>query len=184
MLRKILIGAAAAVVLLLIVIAAQPATFHVERSVEIAAPPENAYALVNDFHKWTLWSPYEKLDPQMTRTYSGAESGDGAVYAWQGNKEIGEGRMTIEKSTPASEVSIKLEFIKPFSATNRATFTFVPSGPKTKVTWAMDGNNTFLSKAFHLVMDMDKLVGKDFEKGLLAMQGEAERTTPGASAKK
>jgi carbon monoxide dehydrogenase subunit G len=184
MLKKILIGVAAALAVLVLVIATRPGTFHVERSVEIGAPPATAFALVNDFHQWQRWSPYEKLDPGMQRTFEGAASGAGAVYAWHGNKEVGQGRMTIEKSDPASQVSIKLEFIEPFAATNTATFSFAPSGRGTKVTWAMDGKNGFLSKAAHLVMDFDKLVGKDFERGLGAMKTEAERVAPGASAQK
>ena len=183
MLRKILIGAAGVILVLVVVIATRPSEFHVERSIEIAAPPERGYVLVIDFHQWTLWSPYEKRDPEMKRTYDGAASGTGAKYAWQGNKEIGEGRMTIERSDP-SLVSIKLEFIKPFAATNTATFTFTPTGSGTKATWAMDGDCGFLAKAMHLVMDMDKMVGTDFERGLTAMKAEAERANTGASARK
>src|SRR5687767_15081963 len=117
MLKKILIGLGAALALLLIVIALQPATFHVERSITIAAPPEAAFAQVNDFHAWGAWSPWEKLDPGMKRSYEGAPAGVGAKYAWIGNDEVGEGRMTIEKSMPGSLVAIKLEFLKPFEAT-------------------------------------------------------------------
>lgn len=174
MARKILIGVAAVIVLFVVVVATRPATFHIERSVTIAAPAENAFAQVNDFHAWANWSPYEKLDPQMKRTFDGAASGTGAKYAWSGNKEVGEGRMTIDKSDKPSRIEIELEFIKPFAATNTATFTFVPSPEGTKVTWAMDGKNTFVSKAFHLFMDMDKLVGKDFESGLSALKTLAE----------
>jgi len=174
MARKILIGVAAVILLFVIVVATRPATFHVERSVTIAAPPEVAFAQVNDFHAWANWSPYEKLDPAMKRTFDGAPSGLGAVYAWAGNKEIGEGRMTIEKSESPSQIAIKLEFIKPFTATNTATFSFVPAPDGTRVTWAMDGKNSFVAKAMHLVMDMDKLVGTDFERGLSAMKTVAE----------
>ncbi len=173
MLKKILIGVGAAFALLLVVISLQPATFHVERSVAIAAPPEAAFAQVNDFHAWRAWSPWEKLDPTLKRTYDGAPAGVGAKYAWVGNKEVGEGRMTIEESTP-TKIAIKLEFLKPFQATNTATFTFAKTGEGTKATWAMDGNNNFISKAFHLVMDMDKLIGRDFERGLLAIKTAAE----------
>ncbi len=181
MLKKVLIGVGAVIVLLLIVIATRPATFHIERSATMAAPPESAFAQVNDFHNWGAWSPWEKLDPNMKRTHGGAPSGVGATYAWVGNNEVGEGRMTIEKSEPGKLVQIKLEFIKPFEATNIATFSFSPSGDGTKVTWAMDGNNNFMSKAFHMVMDMDKLVGSDFEKGLAAMKSAAE-SAPKANA--
>lgn len=183
MARKILIGVAAVIVLFVIVVATRPATFHVERSVTIAAPPEAAFAQVNDFHAWANWSPYEKLDPAMKRTFEGGSSGVGAVYAWSGNKEIGEGRMTIEKSESPSQIAIKLEFIKPFTATNTATFSFVPGPDGTKVTWAMDGKNSFLAKAMHLIMDMDKLVGTDFERGLSAMKTVAEEANKANVAK-
>jgi hypothetical protein len=175
MARKILIGVAAVVVLFLIVVAMQPATFHVERSVTIAAPAETAFAQVNDFHAWAKWSPYEKLDPGMKRTFEGAPSGVGAVYAWSGNKEVGEGRMTIEKSEP-SQIAIKLEFLKPFTATCTASFSFVPAPDGAKVTWAMDGKNSFVAKGMHLFMDMDKHVGSDFERGLAALKTLAEDT--------
>jgi uncharacterized protein YndB with AHSA1/START domain len=181
MLRKILIGVAVIVVLFAIVVATRPATFHIERSTTIAAPPETVFAQVNDFHSWRAWSPWEKLDPQMQRTFSGAPSGAGAAYAWSGNKEVGEGRMTIENSQPPSQIAIKLEFIKPFAATNRATFSFAPVPAGTKVTWGMDGNNNFLAKAFHMFMDMDQLVGADFEKGLAALKAIAE-SAPKANA--
>ncbi len=181
MLKKVLIGVAAAILLLLVVIATRPATFHIERSATMPVAPESAFAQVNDFHAWSAWSPWEKLDPNMKRTHGGAPSGVGATYAWLGNDEVGEGRMTIEKSEPGKLVQIKLEFLKPFAATNTATFSFSPSGNGTKVTWAMDGNNSFVSKAFHMVMDMDKLIGSDFEKGLAAMKAAAE-TAPKANA--
>jgi hypothetical protein len=173
MLKKILLGLAGALAVLLVVIALQPATFHVERSVTIAAPNEAVRAQVDDFHAWSAWSPWEKLDPNMARSYDGPRSGVGAKYAWVGNNEVGEGRMTVEKSEPA-EVAIKIEFLKPFEATNTATFTFANTNAGTKTTWAMDGNNNFMSKAFHLVMDMDKMIGADFERGLAALKVAAE----------
>jgi hypothetical protein len=173
MLKKILIGLGAALVVLLIVIAVQPAEFHIERSVNMAAPPEAAFAQVNDFHNWGAWSPWDKMDPSMKRSYEGAPSGVGAKYAWAGNNQVGEGRMTIEKSEP-SEIAIKLEFLKPFAATNTATFTFTKTPEGNETTWAMDGHNNFVSKAFSLFMDMDKLVGSDFERGLAAMKTAAE----------
>jgi hypothetical protein len=173
MLKKILLGVAAALLVLVIVIALQPATFHVERSVTIAAPPPAVVAQVNDFHAWRAWSPWEKLDPNLKRSYEGPPAGVGAKYAWVGNNDVGEGRMTIEKSEP-SQIAIRLEFLKPFAATNTATFTFAKDDASTKTTWAMDGKNNFMSKAFHLVMDMDKLIGADFERGLAAMKVAAE----------
>jgi hypothetical protein len=180
MLKKILFAVAAALAVLVLVIALQPATFHVERSALIAAPPEVVRARVDDFHSWSAWSPWEKLDPNMKRSYEGPPSGVGAKYAWVGNNEVGEGRMTIEKSGP-SQVAIKLEFLKPFEATNIATFTFTPAAAGTKTTWAMDGKNNFMSKAFHLVMDMDKMIGADFERGLAAMKSAAEASTKAPS---
>ena len=160
---------------MLVLVASRPDTFHIERSTLIAARSETVFALVNDFGAWRKWSPYEKVDPNMKRTYGGAPSGVGATYAWVGNDQIGEGRMTIEKSDPAKLIVIELQFIKPFPATNTATFRFTPTaGGATQVTWSMDGENSFLSKAFQLVMDFDGLVGADFEHGLAAMKTSAE----------
>ena len=183
MLKKILIGLSAALVVLLILIAVQPAEFHIERSTNMAAPPEAAFAQVNDFRKWNEWSPWEKMDPSMKRSYEGAPSGVGAKYAWVGNDQVGEGRMTIEKSDE-SQIVIKLEFLKPFAATNAATFSFTKTPDGNKTTWAMDGHNNFVSKACSLFMSMDELVGKDFERGLAAMKAAAEATpkTPSIAA--
>src|SRR5688572_23872990 len=181
MLKKILIGVAAAFLLLVIVIATRPAEFRIERSTAISAPPEVVFAQVNDFRAWPAWSPWEKLDPGMKRTHSGAPSGVGAKYAWTGNDDVGEGRMTIEKSDPGKEVVIKLEFLEPFEASNTTTFTFTPNSSGTKVNWAMEGNNNFMGKMFSLFMDMDEMVGKDFEKGLAGMKTAAE-ATPKANA--
>jgi len=171
------------VVALLAVIATRPAAFHIERSVSIQAPPENAFVYVNDFHAWSAWSPYEKLDPKMERSYSGAPSGNGAAYAWKSESgNVGEGNMTIEKSVKPSEIVIRLEFTKPFAATNTASFSFVPEpSGNTKVTWAMDGNNDFMGKAASLVMNMDQLVGSDFERGLAALKTLAESAAKPAS---
>jgi uncharacterized protein YndB with AHSA1/START domain len=174
MLKKVLIGVAAVVVLFVVIVATRPATFHVERSTMVSAPPEAVFAQVNDFHAWPNWSPWEKMDPGLKRTYAGAPSGQGSVYEWAGNDKVGEGRMTIEKSDKPSLVSIKLEFLKPFAATNTATFAFTPAAEGTKVTWAMDGSNNFMSKAFQLFMDMDQMIGKDFEQGLASMKTVAE----------
>ncbi len=157
-----------------LVVVTRPAKFHVERSATIGAPPDTVFASVNDLHEWSAWSPWEKLDPQMKRTYEGPPSGQGAIYAWSGNDKVGEGRMTIERSEKPQLVGIKLEFIKPWEATNATTFTFSPSPEGTRVTWAMDGNNNFMGKAASLFMDMDKMVGGDFERGLASMKGAAE----------
>jgi len=182
MARKILIIVAVLIVLLLLVIITRPSTFHIERSIAMAAPPENAFAQVNDFHAWPAWSPWEKLDPQMKKTFDGPSAGVGAKYAWTGNDQVGEGRMTIEKSDKPSTVGIRLEFLKPFAATNATTFTFAPTPQGSKVTWAMDGENSFMAKAASLFMDMDKLIGADFEKGLDAMKTAAETAPKPAPA--
>src|SRR5262249_7146798 len=139
-------------------------------------------AQVNDFHAWPAWSPWEKLDPQMKKTFEGPASGVGAKYAWTGNDKVGEGRMTIEKSEKPSTVGIKLEFLKPFEATNATTFTFAPTAKGSKVTWAMDGENNFMAKAASLFMDMDKMIGGDFERGLTAMKTAAESAPKPAPA--
>jgi hypothetical protein len=174
MLKKILIGLGAVIVLLVIAILLQPTKFRIERSITMAAPPEAAFAQVDDFHAWAAWSPWEKLDPAMKRSFDGAPSGAGAKYAWVSNKDVGEGRMTIEKSDPPNEVQIKLEFLKPFEATNTTVFTFTKTPAGNKTTWAMEGENNFMGKAMSLVMNMDNMVGPDFEKGLASMKAAAE----------
>jgi uncharacterized protein YndB with AHSA1/START domain len=171
---NVLIGIGVAIVLFLIFVATRPATFHIERSITVAAPPDRPFAQVNDLHAWAAWSPYEKKDPNMQRTFDGAPSGTGAGYAWKGDQNVGEGRMTIVQSEPPSQIVIKLEFTKPFTATNTATFTFAPVAGGTRVTWAMDGTNNFVAKALHLFMNMDKMVGDDFQRGLVALKTVSE----------
>jgi surface antigen len=183
MVRKILIASSAIVAVFLIVVATRPATFHIERSVTIAAPAEAAFAQVDDFHAWSAWSPWEKMDPDMKRTFEGAPSGRGAKYAWAGNDKVGEGRMTIEKSDRPSKIVINLEFIKPWTATNTATFAFAPAGTGVNVTWAMDGENNFMAKGASLFMDMDKMVGGDFERGLAALKSAAESAPKSGTAR-
>jgi hypothetical protein len=161
----------------LVFIATRPETFHVERSAPVAAPSDVVFGLIDDFHRWAEWSPYEKLDPNMSRTYEGPSTGPGATYAWKGNNEAGEGRMTILQSTPGERVAIQLDFLKPFAATCQATFTLVPADAGTRVTWSMDGKNNFISKAMHLLMDMDKMVGQDFEQGLANLNTVAQAET-------
>jgi hypothetical protein len=173
LLRNGLIGLGAGFGVLAVLVATRPNTFHVERSITIAAPAKDAFARVNDFHLWSEWSPYEKLDPQLKRTFAGASSGVGAQYSWVGDK-AGTGRMTIEGTDEASRIAIKLEFFKPFRATNPATFTFVPAADGTRVTWMMDGENTLMGKVASLFLDMDKLVGRDFERGLEALRAQTE----------
>ena len=174
MLLKILIPVAVIVLGVLVVVAMQPADYRVTRTATIAAPAAAVFAQVNDFHNWQAWSPWEKIDPAMKRTYEGAPAGPGAIYAWVGNKEVGEGRMTMTESRPGELIQIKLEFVKPFRATNVAEFTFEPRGDQTAVTWTMTGEKNFLTKAIHLFMSMDRMVGGSFESGLAQMKALAE----------
>jgi len=152
------------------------ATFTVTRNAFVSAPAAAIFPLVNDFHEWTKWSPWEAVDPNMQRNYSGNESGVGAKYAWSGNGRAGSGTMEIVGSAEPSQIDIRLEFTKPMKAVNPTGFTFAPEGEGTRVTWTMTGENkTFMSKVFALVMNMDKLVGKDFEKGLASLGAEATK---------
>ncbi len=184
MLIKTLIVIAAIVVVFVLFVATRPSAFRIVRSATIAAPPEVVFAQVNDFRAWQAWSPWEKKDPNLRRTYEGPPAGRGAVYAWAGNKEVGEGRMTLTESRPAELIRIKLEFFKPVAATNTAEFTVQPRGAggggQTDVTWSMTGHNGFMAKAFCMFMDMDKMVGSDFEKGLAQMKTVTE--SPAAPA--
>ncbi len=165
-LLTVLVALAALVVVLVVVIAVQPLEFRITRTATMSAPPEIVFAQVNDFHKWVAWSPWEEIDPALKRTYDGEPAGTGAVYSWAGNADIGEGRMTVTESRPNEVIQIKLEFLKPIAATHTAEFTFRPQGDQTEVTWSMFGHNNFLAKAISLVMDMDQMVGGEFEKGL------------------
>ena len=174
MLIKILIGVAAVVVVFLIVVALQPSKYRVVRTMLISVPPPAIFERVNDFHNWEAWNPWGKIDPAMRSTYSGPASGRGAVYEWVGNNQVGEGRMTITDSRPSDSVRIKLDFIKPFAAVATADFTFEPQGDKTAVAWAMTGSNNFMAKAVHLFMNMDKMIGGQFEKGLTDLKAIVE----------
>jgi hypothetical protein len=174
MIWKILIALVAIVVGLVGVITLQPARYRVSRSTTIAAPAPVVFAQVNDFHKWSAWSPWEKIDPAMKRTYEGPPAGVGASYAWVGSREVGEGRMTIVESRPSDLIQVKLEFVKPFAGTSVAEFSFKPDGERTLVTWSMTGDKNFIAKAIHLVMSMDRMIGDQFDKGLAAMKTVAE----------
>ena len=174
MLKKILIGFVVILAIFLIVVAFQPADFRITRSTTIAAPAADVFAQVNDFHNWEAWSPWAKLDPAMKKTYEGPPAGADSVYTWTGNDKVGEGRMTIMESHPNDLIRIKLQFIKPFEATNTAEYTFKQDGNQTTVTWSMYGVNGFMAKGFNLVMNMDKMVGGDFEKGLAQMKAVVE----------
>ncbi len=161
------------------VVAMQPADFRIARSATIAAPPSDVFAQVNDFHKWEAWSPWAKLDPDAKNSFEGAPAGTGAIFKWSGNSEVGEGTMTLTHSKPNELICIKLELERPFKATNAADFTFRPQGDQTLVTWSMSGQKDFIAKAVGLVMDMDKMVGGEFEKGLATMKSivEAKKDT-------
>ncbi|HVG61484.1 MAG TPA: SRPBCC family protein [Hyalangium sp.] len=174
MLKKILIVVAVAIIGLVGLISTQPDALIVQRSATIQAPADIVFAKVNDFHKWSEWSPWEKLDPNMKRTFTGANAGLDAMYEWTGNDEVGKGRMTIQESKPNELVRIRLEFFEPWPQTSTTLFTFAPAGEGTTVTWKMEGKHNFVSKAMCLVMDMDKLIGKDFEAGLASMKNAAE----------
>lgn len=154
--------------------ATKPDDFRVQRSIAIKAPPEKIMAVVGDLRGWTVWSPYEKKDPGMKRAYAGAPAGKGAIYEWDGNKDVGHGRMEILESTP-SKVVIKLDFITPFEAHNTAEFTAAPQGDSTNVTWAMYGPSPYMAKVMQTVMNMDKMIGTDFEAGLASLKTVAEK---------
>jgi uncharacterized protein YndB with AHSA1/START domain len=175
MLKTILIVVGAVIAAVLALAVTKPDTFSVQRSATIKAPPEKIFAVVNDFHHWTEWSPWEKLDPSMKRTLSGATSGKGAVYAWDGNRKAGAGRMEIIESTPANKVAIQLDFIEPFEGHNIAEFTLAPQGDATTITWAMRGPAPFVSKLMQVFVSMDSMIGTDFEVGLANLKALTER---------
>ena len=175
MLATILIILVVIIAAVLVYAATRPNDFVVSRSAGIEAPAEAIFPLINDFRRWPTWSPYEKLDPEMKRTLSGAESGKGAAYAWQGNSKAGVGRMEITNSVPSSLVALKLDFEKPFRANNTVDFTLTPSGENTTVTWAMRGGRPFIAKLMGLFMNFDTLIGKDFEAGLANLKRAVEK---------
>lgn len=174
MLQLIAIAAGAAIAGVLGVAARKPDTFRMQRSAVIDAPPERIHPLIDDFRRWAEWSPYEKLDPEMKKTYSGAASGRGAVYAWEGNRKAGAGRMEITGSSP-ERITIQLDFTRPFEAHNITNFTLQPRGGRTEVVWAMDGPQPFINKVMCVFINLDNLVGKDFEAGLANLKQIAER---------
>lgn len=154
-------------------------TYTVERSASIDAAPERVYDQIADFHSWTQWSPWEDVDPALKRTYSGAESGQGATYAWSGNRKAGQGRMQITAATKPSTVAIDLVFEKPFKARNDTVFTIVPEGSGSRVTWSMTGQRTLVTKVMGVFKSMDAFLGPDFEKGLARLKVAAERPAAG-----
>jgi hypothetical protein len=160
--------------LLFVIISGRPNEFTVLRATIIATPPEGVFPHVNELKKWDAWSPWAKVDPNCKITYTGPLGGVDATHLWAGNSKVGEGRMTITESAPSSLIRLRLEFLKPFRATNTAAFTFTPEGGQTRVTWSMTGRNNFFFKVFGLFMDCDTMVGKDFEKGLASLKTVAE----------
>ena len=179
MILKILITVAIVLVIFIVIVALQPADFRVERSTTISASPETVFAEVNDLHKWQAWSPWAKLDPEAKLTYEGPEQGVGAAYSWASkDNKVGEGRMSIIESKANELIRFKLEFKKPFEATNTAEFTFKAEGAQTKVNWSMFGTRSFMFKAVGLFMSCDKMIGPDFEKGLRDLKALVENAHP------
>ena len=153
----------------------RPDTFRIQRTAVVDAPAENVFPLVADFHQWLNWSPWEGRDPALKRTYSGAERGKGAVYAWAGNKNVGSGRMEIIDATAPSQIAIKLDFFKPFEAHNTAEFTMMPQGRATRIVWVMHGPAPFISKLMQVFMNFDAMIGRDFEAGLANLKKLTEQ---------
>jgi uncharacterized protein YndB with AHSA1/START domain len=154
--------------------ATKPDSFRVQRATSIKAPPEKIFSLINDLHRWRVWSPYEKKDPAMRRTLSGPANGKGAVYEWEGNTDVGKGRMEITDTSPPSKVIIRLDFVKPFEARNIVEFTLQPNGDSTHVIWAMHGPSPYISRLMSIFLNMDSMIGTDFEAGLANLKSVAE----------
>ena len=173
MFKKIAIVVLVLVVAVLAYAATRPDTLHVERSATIQAPPEEIFPLISDFRRWASWSPYETRDPAMKKTYGGAAQGKGAVYEWEGNSEVGQGRMEITDADP-SRITIKLDFIKPLEGHNVADFALVPQGGATNVTWSMDGPSPYIGKLIGVFMNMDRMIGRDMENGLAQLKSVVE----------
>jgi len=166
---------AIAIAIILVLAMTKPDTFSVRRTALVRAPAEKIFPLISNFHQWTSWSPWENRDPAMKRTYEGSEHGKGAVYAWDGNKNVGAGRMEILEATTPSKILIKLDFIKPFEGHNTAEFTMSPQGNATTVNWVMQGPAPFMSKVMQVFVSFDKMIGKDFEAGLANLKKLVER---------
>jgi len=175
MIKKIAIVIALLIAGILGFAATKPDTFRVQRAASIKASPEKVFALINDFKRWDAWSPWEKKDPAMKRTWGAVTSGKGAKYGWDGNSEVGQGSMEITESVPPSRITLKLDFVKPFEGHNIVEFTLEPKGDVTNITWAMQGPAPFITKVIQVFCDMDSMVGKDFETGLANMKTVAEK---------
>jgi len=174
MIKTIAMAVVTLLAALLIYAAIQPDTFRIQRATSIKAPQERIFAVLNDFLRWEAWSPWEKKDPAMKRTFSAVTSGKGAVYAWEGNSDVGHGRMEIAESVAPSKVAIKLDFVKPFETHNVVEFTLEPRGDSTHVTWVMQGPMPYISKLITVFVNMDSMVGKDFETGLVNLKAVTE----------
>ena len=171
-----IIGGAATILLVIgiVVVALQPSEFRVARSVTIAAPREAVFAYVNDFHHWEEWSPWAELDPEAKATFKGPASGEGAVFLWDGNDDVGQGSMEIVESNPPESIDMRIRFVKPFEDEAEIDFQFEPQGEATLVTWSMSGKNNFIAKAICLFMDMDQMVGEKYEEGLANLKRTVE----------
>lgn len=174
MFRKIIVGLSVLVLLVLAYAAIQPSNYKVERSIAIKAPPEKIIPLISDFHQWPQWSPWENIDPAMKRSFSGAPKDLGAVYAWEGNRNVGSGRMEVTSLTP-TRVGIKLEFLTPQAATSQTDFVLEPQGDTTTVRWIMTGDTDFMAKLMYVFISMDSLIGPAFESGLSKLKAAAEK---------
>ena len=166
---------AIAIAAVLILAATKPNTLRVQRATSIKAPADRIFPMINDFRQWRTWSPYENKDPAMNRTYEGTENGKGAVYAWDGNNNVGSGRMEILEAAVPSKITIKLDFFKPFEGHNTAEFTMLPQGDVTNLTWTMSGPAVFMSKLMQVFMNLDHMIGRDFEVGLANLKKLAEK---------
>jgi len=175
MFKKIAVGVVVLLAAVLVFAATRPDTFRVERSTSIKAPPEKIFAVINDLHRYASWSPWEKLDPKMKKTHSGSATGKGAVYEWEGNHEVGTGRLEITESSPPSKVTLRLDYTKPFEAHNIVEFTLEAKGDSTNVTWATHGPSPYITKVVGLFMNMDHMIGGMFEEGLANLKTVAEK---------
>ena len=166
---------AIAIAVVLVLASTKPNTLRVQRATSIRAPADKIFPMINDFQQWRTWSPYEEKDPDMKRTYEGADRGKGAVYAWDGDKNVGSGRMEILEAAVPSKITIKLDFFKPFEGHNTAEFTMLPQGDVTNLTWTMSGPAVFMSKLMQVFMNLDHMIGRDFEVGLANLKKLAEK---------
>jgi len=171
----ILLAVAFIAILFIVVIAGRPEEFTVARAASICAPPEKIFPRVNDLRQWDAWSPWAKLDPNAKNSISGADAGAGATMAWDGNRKVGAGKMTITESQPGARIRLRIDFQKPMQATHTAEFTFRPEGDSTVVTWSMAGKNNFTGKCFGLFVDCEKMIGDQFERGLARLKSVTEK---------